>query len=139
GAQFNTQFGAYSHGLNTNIVNNQWFTTSTTSVTMPTVSALPTTVTFTIPSGLTAITIGSGMQAFSGANFMIGSVLSYSGTTLIMTVTTVIGAGTYAQWNLTSDVGAQAPPGYQDITLLTPEDFFAMTDSFNPTESTVGS
>ena len=71
--------------------------TSTTSLTIGTGST-----TFTTQSGL-AYTAGAIIQATDSANvanYMYGTVTSYSGTTLVVNVTAVGGSGTFATWNI---------------------------------------
>lgn len=72
---------------------------------------------FTTSAGL-AFQSGDNVRAASAAdpttNYMVGSVASYSGTTLTLTVTDTGGSGTYADWTLsltgekgeTGDAGA---------------------------------
>ena len=59
--------------------------------------------TFTTQSGLTfsaGQTVRAHYTAYGTANYMQGTVTSYSGTTLVLNVTSVTGSGTYADWVL---------------------------------------
>lgn len=74
--------------------------TSSTSVTIPTP---PTSKTFTIETGKGFV---PGMEikissTASPTNYMRGTVTSYSGSTLIVDITAVGGAGTFAVWSIT--------------------------------------
>ena len=129
-----SQFGAYRHDLNTDLQSSSWSTTSATTNTI----ALGLQ-TFTVVSSTLPTFVNQGIAASSGANTMMGTVVSYSGTTLVMNVTNTIGSGTYSSWTIISDTGAAAPPGYLEISILTPEDFFGMINQFNPSASNVGS
>jgi len=82
--------------------------TSTSSVAIATGSA-----TFTTQASLAYSAGALVLIAYSTApsvDYMIGSVTSYSGTTLVVNVTTVAGSGTYATWNINL-VGATGPVG----------------------------
>ena len=81
--------------------------TSATSVLIGTGSKI-----FTTQAGL-AFGIGSEVFVVSTsnvANWMYGSVVAYSGTTLTLSVTLSSGSGTFADWGLTS-AGPQGPQG----------------------------
>lgn len=52
----------------------------------------------------------SAVSAANTANYMLGQVVSYSGTNLVLNVTLISGSGTYADWNI-SLTGVQGPPG----------------------------
>lgn len=72
--------------------------TSTTSLTIGTGSK-----TFTTQAGLGGLTAGQPIHALSnvdGVNGMVGTVTSYSGTTLVMNSTLADGSGTVADWTL---------------------------------------
>ncbi|HYT45834.1 MAG TPA: hypothetical protein VEP90_26140, partial [Methylomirabilota bacterium] len=130
------QFGAYSHSLNVDIVKtNTWSTTSSSSNTISTGSNL----TFVVASNTLPVVVGQAVQATSGANFMIGTVISYSGFNLVILPFTAIGSGTYSTWNITANTGGTAPPGYLEVAILTQEDFFNLINRYNPSDSTVGS
>lgn len=129
------QFGSYSHGVNTDInpgTNTGWMTTSTTSNTIGT-----GTVTFTVNSGL-AISIGDVATASSGTNQMFGTVLSYIGTTLVLSISLTIGSGTFNAWVITNTQG-QSPPGYQYVRVVSVSEFLNYTGAFNPTDPNVRS
>lgn len=78
--------------------------TSTTSLTIGTGSKA-----FTVASGLSFVAGNSvtATSAASSANFMTGTVASYSGTTLTVTVTTIGGSGTLADWTIAVNNVAQ--------------------------------
>lgn len=84
-----------------------FFCTSTTSLTIAS-----GTQTFTVQANLayTAGAIVIAASAANSANFMIGTVTSYSGTTLVINVTGVGGSGTHADWNINPS-GPQGPTG----------------------------
>lgn len=74
-----------------------------------------------IASGLQTFTTQSGLAYSPGAvvlvasqansaNFMLGTVSSYSGTTLIVNVTAIGGSGTHVDWNINAS-GPQGPTG----------------------------
>lgn len=127
------QFGAFSHGLNTDIVSTTtWSTSSTTSNSISSGSK-----TFTVDAGL-SITVGQGALASSGTNSMFGTVTSYSSTTLIIDVTSTIGSGTYADWIITNS-SAVGVPGYKYVTLLPIDQFLDFINRFNPADTGVES
>ena len=131
------QFGAYSqHDVNVDLENNAngWTVTSTSTNTIGT-----GTVTFTIAANQTAILQNSSAYAVSGANVMSGTVSSYSGTTLVLNITSTIGSGTYSNWVISQNNSASFGPGYQDVRFVPFEEFIRMTSTFNPSESDVGS
>ncbi|MTV13172.1 MULTISPECIES: hypothetical protein [Bradyrhizobium] len=58
--------------------------------------------TYTVPAGLNLI-VGNFVQitaAGAPTNYMIAQITAYSGTTLSVTATTSVGAGSYASWRL---------------------------------------
>lgn len=63
--------------------------------------------TFTVPSGL-GFVVGMSLRiANSSTNYMTGDVTSYSSTTLVVNVTSVVGSGTLASWSISqAAVGA---------------------------------
>jgi hypothetical protein len=81
-------------------------TTSSTSLTVGTgAQSLTVGSNITLPVG-NAIQIVSSINS---ANAMFGTVTSYSGTSLVVNITSVTGSGTFASWNvLGSDVVAGA-------------------------------
>src|SRR5258708_4208010 len=134
GTQFTTQFGAFSHGLNLDLITSNWTTSSTSINTIGT--GLKT---FTVASNLPAF-VGQQVQASNGGtNTMLGTVFSYVGTTLILNVSAIGGAGTFSVWTLQSTVGIGAIPGYQYVTIIPVSQFLDMTSSFNPTDNNVNS
>ena len=105
GAQGNT--GATG---TTGLAGDKYTTTSTTNTSIATGSK-----TFTVDSGL-AYSIGqSVIVSFDSSNKMEGSVTSYSGTTLIVNVTTITGSGTYNSWSVSLS-GAPGPAGLTGAT-----------------------
>lgn len=120
------------HDLNVDIVPS-WSTISSSTNTI----ALGTQV-FTVPAGL-AIAINDGAIATSGANSMTGTVVTYTGTTLTLNITSIIGSGTFSSWVIAEDSGQLAPPGYQYVTILPVKQFIDMVNKFNPSENNVES
>ena len=128
------QFGAFSHDLNVDIVSSQsWTTSSTTSNTIS-----QGTKTFTVSANLPTFT-GQSVTVFNqGINQMFGTVVSYTGTTMVLDITTAIGSGTYTQWTITPSTG-MSPPGYKEVKLLPLEHFIHMMSTFDPASPDVGS
>lgn len=126
-----SQFGSFRHDLNTDITDTSSFiTTSTTS------NAIGTgTKTFTVASGLT-ITVDQGVMALSGTSSMTGTVTSYSGTTLVLDITSTVGSGTYTAWTIV-DSATTSIPGYKYVTILPIDQFLDMINKFNPADSDV--
>ena len=132
----------FSHGVNLDIISTQipsWVTASTTSNTIGLGAK-----TFTVAAGLITPTPGQSVYCYTGqppagANSMTGTVTSYSGTTLIVNITSINGGGTFSQWTISNNPMAVFGPGYLVVRLLPIEDFFGMTDTFNPSEKNVGS
>ena len=82
------------------------------------------TSTLTIAVGTQSLTVGTGLNystgqsvviAYNSTNEMIGNVSSYNASTgaLVVTVTTIVGSGTYSSWsvNLNGASGPQGPTG----------------------------
>lgn len=129
-----SQFGAFSHGLNTDLVSSSSFiTTSSTSNTIGTGSK-----TFTVASSGLSIFTGQGVMAISGTNSMTGTVTSYAGTTLVINVTSFVGSGTLSSWTVTNS-DAESVPGYKYVTQLPIDQFLDMINRFNPADNDVGS
>lgn len=128
-----SQFGAFSHGLNTDLVDSSWITTSSTS----NLIGLGTK-TFTVASSTVPILTGQGVMAISGTNNMFGTVTSYVGTTLIIQVTSFVGSGTFSAWTITNS-SAQNVPGYKYVTILPVEQFLDMVNRYLPGDSNVRS
>lgn len=137
GTQFTEQFGAYSqHDVNTDLQNNAggWFTNSTTTRTLNTGTA-----TFTVAAGQTIPSSTTAYAIVNAQNYMYGTVISYSGTTLTLNITHVVGTGTYSSWTLSQSFSIAAGPGYQPVQMLSNREFLEMTNNFNVTESNVQS
>jgi hypothetical protein len=56
--------------------------------------------TFTVASGLPFINGTSVRIYYDASNIMYGNISSYSGTSLVVTVLTTVGSGTYASWSI---------------------------------------
>ena len=57
------------------------------------------------------------VDATNSSNYMIGTVTSYSGTTLTVNITSIVGAGTYSSWLINLGAGgAQGPTGATGAT-----------------------
>lgn len=130
----NQQNSQFQHGVNTDIISStHWVTTSTTSNTIGT-----GTQTFTVASSTLPIVTGQGVVCVSGTNSMFGTVTSYSSTTLVLNVTSTVGSGTFSSWVIQNS-NFNALPGYKYVDVISVEDFLALTNSYNPSESDVGS
>lgn len=127
-----SQYGSYSHDLNTDIVNSiAWVTTSTTSNTIGTGPK-----TFTVASSSLPIVSGQSALAMSGSNTMFGTVTSYVGTTLVINVVTTTGSGTFANWVINNS-STNSLPGYKYINVIGLEQFMDMINRFNNTDNDV--
>lgn len=128
-----SQFGSYSHSLNTDIVSNtKWLTLSSTSNSIGLGSK-----TFTVQAGLPVV-IGQLAIAVHGTTFIMGPVTAYSGTTLTINSTQVAGTGTFTDWVIMSTQGA-AVKGYRYVTIVPLNQFLDMVNEFNPSDSNVSS
>lgn len=132
------QFGSFSHDLNTDIVpTNSFLTVSSTSNTIGIGN-----FTFTVLPGLNC-TIGELVLvtagAFGGGNQMMGSIISYTGTTMIIKVTQTLGSGTFSAWTITGPFQGFLSPVYKYVTLLPVQQFLDMTNNFNLNDSNVSS
>lgn len=130
------QFGAYSHGLNTDLINTGvWQASSTTTNTIGEGS-----VTFIVQGGL-QITIGGPATAQAGNNSMSGTVIGYntSNGTLNLHITSTVGAGTFSAWFISGIPSPNTAPGYLDVQLVSLYEFLNHVGSFNLTEDNVGS
>jgi hypothetical protein len=134
------QYGAYSnqHDTNTDLSSggSGWSTPSTTSNTIAT-----GTQTFTVAGGLTinvadSATAYYGIPGFGGVS-MSGVVASYSGTTLVLTITSVMGTGTYTNWTIVNASSPPVGPGYKEVRILPVHEFIRRTQQFNLTDSDV--
>lgn len=124
----------FSHDLNLDLTTSSWSTTSVTSNTIATGAH-----TFTVASSVLTAFAGQAVMMTSGVNFMAGTVTSYVGTTLIVSVSTIVGSGTYSTWVIESTDGASAPPGFLDVYPLSSYDFITYVSQLNPLDSNVGS
>lgn len=124
--------GSSSHDTNTDLTP-PWTATSVTSNSIST-----GTKTFTVASGL-LITAGDFAIAISGVNTMSGTVTSYTSTTLVLNITSIIGSGTFTTWVINEDETQAAPPGYLYVTMLPIKQFTDMINQFNPNDSNVES
>ena len=132
--QGNSQFGAYSHGVNTDITSSTvWTTTSSTSNSIGTGHK-----TFTVASSDLNVVVGQNAIAMDGTNTMFGTVVSYSGTTLVLNITNTIGTGTFSDWIITNNASGSIL-GYKYVTILPFEQFLDMINRFNPFDNNVGS
>lgn len=130
-----SQFGSYSHAVNSSLLsstNTGWVTTSTTSLAIGTGTKV-----FTVGTGL-SISLGDNVTATSGINSMSGFVTGYSGTTLTCNMTSSIGAGTFNAWVIQNSA-SNAPPGYKFVRMYSVEDFLRFIDSFSLNDNNVGS
>lgn len=127
------QFGSYSHGVNVDLVNTtiNWATTSTTSNTISLGSK-----SFIVASSTLNAVAGQRVLIQSDINFMQGTVTSYSGTTMVVSISTIGGSGTFTSWVLTGDVSAYAP-GYKYVTMISIEEFLGMINRLNPSQDNV--
>ncbi len=134
----NDQYGAYSqHDVNTDLQNNSggWSTTSTTTNTIALGS-----VTFTVPSGLTIqINNMATATATSSSASMSGTVTSYSGTTLVLQITSIKGSGSFSSWSITNNNGVTDIPGYKYVIMLPVRQFLDMTNTLNLSDPDVES
>lgn len=127
-----SQFGSYSHGVNLDIQSSQnWNTTSNTSNSISLGSK-----TFVVASSSLPISTGQGVIIFNGPNNMFGQVTSYVGTTLMLTITSYSGSGTFTSWTLSNATSAGVA-GYKYVTILPIEQFLDMVNRFNPTDNNV--
>jgi hypothetical protein len=122
------QFGSFSHDLNLDIVSTiKWTTTSTSSVTI--VNSGP--VTFTVGSSTLPIIVGQLVQCTSGNHTMIGNVAQYTGTTLVVNVTSSSGTGTFSSWVINNVSVTNVPPGYKYVTVVPIDYFLEITNKFD--------
>lgn len=128
-----SQYGSYSHGVNTDIVRSQWSTTSTTSITIGT-----GTKTFTVDSDTLNVTLGQDVTIESGLNWMTGTLTSYSSFTMVVEVTSTQGSGTFSAWTVFSG-SANAIPGYKNVKILSLQDFLNEVNSFSLLDNNVAS
>lgn len=130
-----SQFGAYSHDLNVDIISTvQWTTASTSTVTIP--STLPSTVTFTLSTAVPAST-GQQVTATNGSNYINGTVAQYVNNTLVLNVVNWAGSGTFSAWAINSVNSFNLPPGYRYVTILGNDEFLDMVNKFDLTQVNV--
>ena len=129
------QFGAFSHDLNTDLQNNAggWVTTSTTSNTIGLGS-----FTFTVGVNLNISVNDTAFisSAASPQNKMSGNVISYSGSTLVVNVTSMAGSGTFTNWNITQSNTITVGPGYRYVKVLPLAKFLHYQNQLQPTNQT---
>lgn len=119
------QFGAFSHGVNTDLTTHVFSTTSVTSNTIGTGSK-----SFVVTAGLAAVA-GESVLITSGLNQMIGNITSYVGTTMIVNVLQTVGSGTFTSWLITGPSIGFTTPNYKYVTLLPVQQFLDMVNEFN--------
>lgn len=93
--------------------------TSATSVNISTLGALPVSKTFTTGAGLgyTAGQFALVWSTASDADFMYGTVTSYSGTTLVLGISRTGGSGAHTDWNIElADNGGSIKANYGRTT-----------------------
>lgn len=134
----NVGFSGYAggHDINVDLPADEipWTTTSSSTVGI----GLGTKV-FTIAEDDLDISTGDYMIAVSGSNMMFGVVSDYTNFTLTVSITNKIGSGTYSSWVIDQNESGQAPPGYQYVTILPPQQFIEHVGTFNPVEDDVQS
>lgn len=134
-----TQFGAFSHDLNTDLQNNStfamsfpWTTVSTTTVTVGLGN-----ITFSVPASLT-LKLGDQCEILNGSTlYMSGTVAAYANTSLTIKVTSISGSGTFSSWTINQINAPSTAPGYRIVQPLDNESFVMMVSRFNPQDSDV--
>lgn len=126
-----SQYGSYSHGVNTDINSRQWTTSSTTSMTIGI-----GTQTFTVADDTLNVTIGQDVTIINGVNWMTGTLTSYSSFTMVVNVTSTNGTGTISAWTIFSG-SANAIPGYKTVKILSLVDFLDQINSFSLLDNNV--
>jgi hypothetical protein len=119
----------------------QYKSTSSTSINLGSLTS-GTNVFLTVPSGLAYSKVQSLLVAASITQYFNGSLISYSGTGLTLSVTGVSGSGTLSSWdvNLAGAVGQAGPQGSigptgADSTVAGPKGNTGTTGSTGPTGS----
>jgi hypothetical protein len=131
-----SQFGAYSHDLNLDLVSTvNWTTLSTTSITIP--SSTGGTVAFTVASSTLPVVFGQLVTAVSGSVSISGTVVTYTGTILTIKVTNFSGSGTFSSWVLSNVSAFISPPGYEIVQVVPLEYFIQATSRFDLTQNNV--
>lgn len=75
---------------------------------------------FTVPAGLVGPVPGKYVQLASAsapANYMIGLITAYTGTSMTLTIGTAVGAGTFADWRMDMYPDSGGNPGNVGIAL----------------------
>lgn len=130
-----SQFGAYSHDLNVDVISTvQWNTTSTSTVTIPT--TLPSTVAFTLASVVPAVP-GQQITAVSGSSYINGTIATYVNNIITVNVVNWSGNGTFSAWIINSVNSFNLPPGYRYVTILGNDEFLDMVNKFDLTQPNV--
>ena len=130
-----SQFGAYSHDLNVDVISTiQWSTFSSSTVTIPT--TFPSTVIFTLSTPVPAA-VGQQVTATSGFNYINGTVGAYVGNLLTVNVVNWAGNGTFSSWIVNSVNSFNLPPGYRYVTILGNDEFLDMVNKFDLTQVNV--
>lgn len=135
----NSQFGAYRHGLNVDLVSTiNWTTLSSTSVTIP-----PTgtgLVTFVVQSAVLPAKVGQLVQATADQNnSIIGKLAQYVGTTMVINVSSRIGSGTHSSWVLQNVNVPNVPPGYAYVQIMPLDYFIDVTNKLDISQANVQS
>ena len=120
----NSIFAGSSTSLTVNTPPLSAFTTSsTTSFTVPLATALPTSQTLTVGTGL-SFAIGKTVAIYGTSNVsMVGTVTSYNPSTgsLTVNITSVSGGGTFASWTVTTgllDISSNPDVSYTNVGFL---------------------
>lgn len=104
---YNSELAAAASAASAAAIAGAFVGTSTSSLTIGTGNK---TFVTQIGEQYTAGVTLSAVSAANTANYMLGQVVSYSGTSLVINVTVTSGSGTYADWNI-SLTGVQGPQG----------------------------
>lgn len=127
------QFGSYSHDLNLDLVSSvAWTTTSNSSVTIPVTGT--GIVTFIVASSTLPAAVGQLVQATSGSHSIIGTIAQYVGTTMVVSVSEVVGTGTFSSWVITSIAVPNVPPGYKYVEIVPTDYFLNIVNRFDLTQ-----
>jgi hypothetical protein len=132
-----SQYGAYSHDLNTDIVVTFPFTVTSTS----SVNIGIGLQTFAVSSLTTGAVLGQGVQIFATTNssaFMNGYIVAINSNVWTINVLEIAGTGTFNSWTIVGGGGPLQPPGYIDVEVADPHWFMNHIASFSLMDSTVG-
>jgi hypothetical protein len=90
----------------------------TTSTSSNAISIPTTSLTYTVATGLAYTPVQSIIIVADDTDYMTATVTSYSGSTLIATVNTAFGSGTYTSWtiNLDGATGGQGACGVSGVS-----------------------